>query len=74
MARTARTHSNKVVVDYKHDFFFSDGHAYNHYLTRFYSSACFDNIDNLLDKDAIKSDYWRDDSVVKNSNNRNRLI
>ena len=57
---------NKVVVDYKHDFFFSDGHAYNHYLTRFYSSACFDNIDNILDKDAIKSDYWRDDSVVKN--------
>ena len=57
----------KIVVDYKHDFFFSDGHAYNHYSTRFFSCEYIDRIDDILDKNAIRSDQWGDDYVVKNN-------
>ncbi|MGM9698037.1 MAG: DUF4433 domain-containing protein [Prevotella sp.] len=50
----------------RHRFFFSDGHAYNHLLTRFYDMEDFDKIDELLDEVAIKSNDWGSDSYIKN--------
>lgn len=55
---------DKIVREYEHDYFFSDGHAYSHQ-TNFYDNEDFDRIDDLLDLGAIRSNDWGDDYFVK---------
>lgn len=57
---------NVIVSSTRHDFFFSDGHAYNHIQTKFYGREDFCNIDSLLDLSAIRSNDWGNDSCIKN--------
>ncbi len=45
-------------------YYFSDGHAISN-MTSFYGRNDIDRIDDILDKDAIRSDRWGDDYVIK---------
>ena len=56
---------NSITSRGNHDFFFSDGHAYNRIQTRFYGIEDFEKIDSILDLDAIKSNDWGTDSCIK---------
>ena len=45
-------------------FYFSDGHAISK-MTRFYGKESIGNIDNILDKNAIRNNDWGEDYVVR---------
>lgn len=49
------------IMDQNLDFVFTDGHAVDSFSTQ-YAQADIDNIDDLLDKDAINAKYWKDEN------------
>jgi len=48
------------IIDTGLDFYFSDGHATNHY-TSFYEKNQIDKINEIIDWQAIKASYWGGD-------------
>lgn len=53
--------SVQKIIEQQLDFVFTDGHAVDGF-TMQYTVADIQNIDNLLDWNAIRAKYWRDDS------------
>ncbi len=53
--------SVQEILDLKLDFVFTDGHAVNSFTTQ-YSVADIQNIDNLIDMEAINAKYWINDN------------
>jgi ssDNA thymidine ADP-ribosyltransferase, DarT len=53
--------SVKKITDLNLDFVFTDGHAVHGFSTQ-YSKNDIQNIDTILDKDAIKAKSWRDET------------
>lgn len=49
------------IIDYQLPFVFTDGHAVDGFTT-FYSQLDVKNIENLIDKPAILSKYWKQDN------------
>lgn len=50
--------SVQKIIDLGLDFVFTDGHAVDGFSSQ-YTVADIDNIDSIVDKDAIKAKYWR---------------
>ncbi len=53
--------SVQKIIDQKLDFIFSNGHAVDSFTSQF-TSEDIDNLNNILDWNAIKAKYWRDDT------------
>jgi hypothetical protein len=53
--------SVQKIIEQQLDFVFTDGHAVDGF-TMQYTVADIQNIDNLLDWNAIRAKYWRDDN------------
>ena len=53
--------SVQKIIEQQLDFVFTDGHAVDGFTTQ-YTVADIQNIDNLLDWNAIRAKYWRDDN------------
>lgn len=53
--------SVQKIIDLKLDFVFTDGHAVDRLSTQ-YTISDIQNIDTLIDKNAIKSKYWKDEN------------
>ena len=53
--------SVQKIIDLQLDFVFTDGHAVNHFSTQ-YSVADIKNIETILDMNAIKAKYWKDEN------------
>ena len=53
--------SVQKIIDLQLDFVFTDGHAVNHFSTQ-YSVADIQNIETILDMNAIKAKYWKDEN------------
>ncbi len=53
--------SVQKIIELNLDFIFTDGHALDSFSTQ-YSQADIENIDNILDKKAIKARYWKDEN------------
>ncbi len=53
--------SVQKIIDLHLDFVFTDGHAVDGFSTQ-YTPADLQNIDTLLDKNAINARYWRDEN------------
>jgi hypothetical protein len=49
------------IIEHKIDFVFTDGHAVDSFTT-FYLPSDIDKVDEILDKEAIKSKYWKDEN------------
>lgn len=52
--------SVQKILDYDLDFVFTDGHAVDGFTSQ-YGRADIDNLDKLLDWDAIKAKFWKDE-------------
>jgi len=52
--------SVQKVIDLKLDFVFTDGHAVDSFSTQ-YTASDINNIDNIIDWNAVKVKYWKDD-------------
>lgn len=53
--------SVKKIMDLQLDFVFTDGHAVDGFSSQ-YTNDDIQNIDTILDKNAIKAKYWRDEN------------
>lgn len=53
--------SVQKIIDEKLDFVFTDGHAVDSFTSQF-TSEDINNLNNILDWNAIKAKYWRDDN------------
>lgn len=53
--------SVQKIIDLKLDFVFTDGHAVDGFSSQ-YTATNIQNIDTILDKDAINAKYWRDEN------------
>ena len=53
--------SVQQIINHQLDFLFTDGHAVDSFST-FYSFADINNIEQLIDLNAIKSTYWKDEN------------
>ena len=53
--------SVQKLIDQNLDFVFTDGHAVDKFSTQ-YTRADIENIDNLIDKNAINAKYWKDEN------------
>lgn len=53
--------SVQKIIDLKLDFVFTDGHAVDSFSTQ-YTSKDINNIDSIIDKNAINAKYWKDES------------
>lgn len=53
--------SVQKIIDIQLDFIFTNGHAVDSFSSQF-TDTDVQNIDNILDKDAINAKYWRDES------------
>jgi len=53
--------SVQKIIDLQSDFVFTDGHAVDNFSSQ-YSAIDIQNIDKLIDKDAINAKYWRDEN------------
>jgi hypothetical protein len=53
--------SVQKIIDSQQDFVFTDGHAADK-LSKIYLRESLDDIDRLLDWDAISAKYWRDEA------------
>ena len=53
--------SVQKILDLQLDFVFTDGHAVDSFSTQ-YTAADIQNIDAILDKDAINAKYWKDEN------------
>lgn len=53
--------SIQKIIDFKLDFVFTDGHAVDKFSSQ-YSAADIQNIDAIIDKNAIKAKYWKDEN------------
>ena len=53
--------SVQKIIDLQLDFIFTDGHAVDGFSSQ-YTFTDIDNIDTILDKDAIKARYWRSEN------------
>ena len=49
------------IIDLRLDFVFTDGHAVDGFTTQYTSNDIW-NIESILDMDAIRAKYWRDES------------
>lgn len=52
--------SVQKIIDLNLDFVFTDGHAVDSFSSQ-YTKADIGNIDNIIDKNAIKAKYWKDE-------------
>lgn len=53
--------SVQKIIELQLDFVFTDGHAVDSFSSQ-YTSADIQNIDTILDKNAIKAKYWKDEN------------
>ena len=53
--------SVQKIIDLNLEFVFTDGHAVDGFSAQ-YSQANIENIENILDKNAIEAKYWRDEN------------
>ena len=53
--------SVEKIIEHGHDFVFTDGHAIDSFSTQ-YSKADVENIDEILDWDAINAKYWKNEN------------
>jgi hypothetical protein len=53
--------SVQKIIDLQLDFVFTDGHAVDGFTTQ-YNVEDIQNIDTILDKNAINAKYWKDDN------------
>lgn len=53
--------SVQKIIDLQLDFVFTDGHAVDGFSSQ-YTATNIQNIDTILDKDAINAKYWRDEN------------
>ena len=53
--------SVQKIIDLQLDFVFTDGHAVDGFSSQ-YTASNIQNIDNILDKNAINAKYWRDEN------------
>jgi hypothetical protein len=53
--------SVQQIINHQLDFLFTDGHAVDSF-SSFYSLADINNIEQLIDQNAIKSKYWKDEN------------
>lgn len=53
--------SVQKIIDLALDFVFTDGHAVDGFSTQ-YTNEDIQNIDSIIDKNAIKAKYWRDEN------------
>jgi hypothetical protein len=53
--------SVQKIIDLQLDFVFTDGHAVDGFSSQ-YTATNIQNIDTILDKNAIKAKYWRDEN------------
>ncbi|OFX42229.1 MAG: hypothetical protein A2046_03935 [Bacteroidetes bacterium GWA2_30_7] len=53
--------SVQKIIDLKLDFIFTNGHAIDCFTSQF-TPDNIQNIDNIIDKNAVNSKYWKDDS------------
>ncbi len=53
--------SVQKIIDSQLDFVFTDGHAVNGFSSQ-YTAADIQNIDTILDKNAINDKYWKDEN------------
>lgn len=53
--------SVQKIIDLQLDFVFTDGHAVDGFSSQ-YTATNIQNIDTILDKDAIDAKYWRDEN------------
>lgn len=56
--------SVQTVIDSGVPFYFSDGHALNRNIVRFYEQKDVNQMDDLLDKECILSNDWGNDSLI----------